>query len=242
MTTPFVAITATSRVHDAIERVRVNQAYVQAVESRGLVPLVVPPLAEPAHVARILDRVDGLVLTGGEDVNPARYGAAPHEQTHPPHDRRDATEIALVLEAERRALPTLAICRGLQVVNVALGGTLVQDLPSERPASLAHDGAERDARVHEVRVRDGSRLAHALGATCVVANSSHHQAIDRLAPGLVATAVSSDGVIEGIELEAPGWWMLGVQWHPEELVGTPEDWDRRLFEAFAAACAQRAVR
>lgn len=242
MTTPFVAITATSRLHDEIERVRVNQAYVHALESAGLVPLVVPPLAEPAHVTHILDRVDGLVLTGGEDVNPARYGAAPDSRTHPPHDRRDATEIALAVEAQRRALPTLAICRGLQVVNVALGGTLVQDLPSQRPESLPHDGAARDARVHEVRVRDGSRLAQALGATCVVANSSHHQAIDRLARGLVASATTTDGVVEGIEPEFRGWWMLGVQWHPEELVEAPEDWDRRLFGAFAAACAQRAVR
>lgn len=247
---PLVAVTATTRLRDGIERVHLNQAYVAALEGAGLVPLLVPPLANPAAASDILERVDGLVLTGGEDVNPSRFGAPRHARTHDPHERRDATEIALTLEARRRSLPTLAICRGLQLVNVALGGTLVQDLPSERPAAGAHEGGPRDARVHEVTLTPDSRLSRLLGTTRVATNSSHHQAIDRVAPGLMVNALADDGVIEGIEAGgvAPAdaaWWMLAVQWHPEELVATREPWDRTLFAAFAEACrglpAERAV-
>ena len=238
---PIVAVTATSEIIRGLRRVRVNEAYTDAVAAAGMIPLIVPPL--PSGFAEIIARVDGLVLTGGEDIDPARYGALRHEKTADPNAARDETEIALLAAARAAALPTLAICRGLQVANVAFGGTLVQDLPSERPSATVHDRSDaRTARVHEVRVAPGSRIAAALGATAITVNSSHHQAVDRPAPGLAVTATAPDGVVEGAEWSGDdGWWLLGVQWHPEELVRSREGWDRALFAAFRERLARGAA-
>lgn len=238
---PVVAVTATSEIILGAPRVRLNVAYVHALELAGLVPLVVPPLADPSQAARVVAAVDGLVLSGGEDVDPARYGAARRPECGEPHTGRDATELALVEAARRERLPTLAICRGVQILNVALGGTLVQDLPAERPSELRHQaGGERAGRSHDVAVDDGSLLAAALGATRLAVNSFHHQALDRVAPPLRATARAADGVIEGVESDDPAaWWALGVQWHPEELVDDGRTWDRGLFRAFATRLGGR---
>jgi putative glutamine amidotransferase len=236
---PLVAVTATTEIIRGAPRVRVNLAYTEALIAAGLVPVVVPPLPA-AHVAAVLGAVAGLVVTGGEDVAPSRYG----EEAHPTveaHEARDESEIALIDEAYRRRLPTLAICRGIQVANVALGGTLVQDIPSQLPSAIPHDPDDpRDARVHDVRVDPDSRLAGALGTDHLRTNSFHHQALARVPAALCVTARAvDDGVIEGAESADPSWWMLGVQWHPEELTGTPEPWDRNLFAAFARAVSKR---
>ena len=213
-----------------------NLAYTDALAKVGLVPLVVPPLASSAAPA-ILDGVDGLLVTGGEDVAPARYDEQPHP-TVEAHEGRDESEISLVLEAQRRRMPTLAICRGIQVVNVALGGSLVQDIPSQCPNAIDHDPkSDRQDRIHEVRVDATSRLAQALGTDCLTTNSFHHQALARVASELRVTARTEDGIIEGAESTDPVWWMLAVQWHPEELINGPEPWDRNLFAAFARAVA-----
>ena len=238
---PIVAVTATTEMIRGLPRVRVNEAYTSALAASGIISLVVPPLT--TGFDDLVARVDGLVLTGGEDVDPALYDAPRHAQSDPPHAARDTSEIALVTAARAARLPTLAICRGLQVANVALGGTLVQDLPSERPSSIAHARSDaRGQRVHEVRVDAGSRLANALAANMVAVNSSHHQAVDRVAPGLFVTATAPDGVVEGAEWTGDdGWWLVAVQWHPEELVDTPEDWDRALFAAFRARLGAEAA-
>ena len=238
VTRPLVVLTATTELLRGRSRVRVNEAYADAIADAGLGPLVAPPL-DPARAADLVAAADGVVLTGGEDIGPARYGARPHPTVADVHDRRDAFEIALVAAAREARRPTLAICRGLQLANVALGGTLVQDLPSHRPSPIAHARSElRDERVHEANVVAGSRLAAALGSTQLTVNSSHHQAVDRPAPGLMITSTAPDGVVEGAEWTADdGWWMLGVQWHPEELTHTPEPWDRALFAAFHSAVA-----
>jgi putative glutamine amidotransferase len=237
---PLVAVSATIRDSDGAHRVRLNAAYIRAIESAGLVPLVVPPLSNSAAATRLLDHVAGLVLTGGEDVDPSHYGEVPHPALGPVNCARDETELALFAAARERGLPTLAICRGVQVVNVALGGSLVQDLPAQRTDAAVHElDDERRRRVHGVQVDPTSRLASILGAQDVGVNSIHHQAIDRLGQSVRINARADDGVIEGIESDDPQWWMVGVQWHPEELVATPEPWDRRLFAAFAAACRDR---
>ena len=237
---PLVAITATARMVEGVERVRLNSAYVRALESAGLVPIVVPPLATAGAAVRVLDAVAGLVLSGGEDVDPARYGATPHPELGQINCARDETELALLARARELGMPTLAICRGIQVVNVGLGGSLVQDLPSERQDVAAHDvDDERDARVHSVRVDPASRLATILGVQSLGVNSIHHQAVDRLGDAMRVSARADDGTIEGVESDDPTWWMVAVQWHPEELTTTPEPWDRRLFEAFADACRGR---
>jgi putative glutamine amidotransferase len=215
-------------------RVRTNEAYVRALEAAGLVPLVLPPL-NSSRADRALDAVSGLVLTGGEDVAPWRYGESPHRALGTVNESRDAWELALIASARNRRLPTLAICRGIQILNVALGGTLVQDIPTECPTALPHaPGEGRAARVHEITVDTARRLASVVGAEHLTVNSSHHQSIARVAEGLRVTARSPDGIIEGAEWHADDWWAVGVQWHPEELIGTPEVWDRSLFAAFAA--------
>lgn len=232
---PLVGVTGTTEIIRGLPRVRVNEAYSRAVELAGMIPVVLPPFGDVRLASAAIRSLDGLLLTGGEDVDPARYGAVRHEAVDAPHELRDATELALVTAARRQRTPLLAICRGLQIVNVALGGSLVQDLPSERPDASPHaPGGPRDARVHDVQVDPGTRLAAAVGATQLRVNSSHHQAIDRLAAGLVVTARAPDGVVEGAETD-DDWWMVGVQWHPEELVATAEPWDRALFDAFRAA-------
>jgi putative glutamine amidotransferase len=231
----FVAVTATSDHVADTARVRVNRAYTDALVAAGLIPLIVPPVP-PELAGRILDGVHGLLLTGGEDVDPAYFGAARHPATGVANDDRDRCELALAKEAAARRIPTLAICRGVQVLNVALGGTLIQDLPSEHGGPVEHDAeALRNERIHEVTVSGGSRLSGIVAVRSIATNSFHHQAVDRLGTGLCSVATSSDGVVEAVECTDRAWWALGVQWHPEELTATPEEWDRRLFAAFAAA-------
>jgi putative glutamine amidotransferase len=233
---PAVAVTATTESIRGVLRVRANASYTDSLRSARLRPFVLPVL-DQADADAMLDGMDGLVLTGGEDIDPGHYGVSAHPALGEVHAGRDGFELALMRAAMARRLPTLAICRGIQIANVALGGTLVQDLPSEWPGAIEHEGEwPRDARVHSIRVQSGSRVGRALGAEELMVNSFHHQAVATLAPGLTAVAHAPDGVIEGIEWKNDDWWMLGVQWHPEELITTPEPWDRNLFAAFAAAC------
>jgi putative glutamine amidotransferase len=239
-TLPPVAVTATTEIIRNALRVRVNAAYTVSIRGAGMLPVVLPVL-DPGDADAALDGVAGLVLTGGEDVNPSRYGAAPHPELGETNDGRDAFEMALVGAARARALPTLAICRGIQVLNVALGGTLVQDIPSEWKEPIVHDGDwARTARVHEVDVTPGSRLARALGTERPVVNSMHHQAIGTVASPLATVARAPDGIVEGVEWPSDDWWMVGVQWHPEELTATPEPWDRALLGAFTEVVSRSA--
>ncbi len=233
MTTPLVLLTSTTKDIGGMMRVRLNVAYVNAARSAGLAPLVLPPL-EPEELPPLLDAVSGVIITGGEDLDPAEYGDTPHPRAGPPHRQRDKCELALARLAKERGVPTLAICRGIQAVNVAFGGTLVQDIPSQRPSDINHDQSrERAARLHPVSIQAGSKLAAAVGDAQISVNTSHHQSIDKLAPGLTLTATAPDGIVEGVEWSGPDWWMLGVQWHPEELVDDAKAWDRGLFKAFA---------
>jgi putative glutamine amidotransferase len=232
---PFVIVTATTELLRERSRVRVNEAYTNALAAAGLVPLVLPPIDPLVAIASLTD-VAGLVLTGGEDVDPEHFGQTAHAETSSPHARRDSYELALAREAHERRIPTLAICRGAQVVNVALGGTLIQDIPSQRPSDIGHDQSDRRTeRVHAVSIEKGSQLARIVNASTITTNSSHHQSVDRVGKGLRVTAKSPDGIIEALEPTDPAWWMIAVQWHPEELTATAEDWDRRLFVAFGEA-------
>ena len=240
---PRIAITATIRADDGTRRVRLNAAYAQAVERAGGVPLVVAPLASLAHAEAVIEGCDGLLLTGGEDVDPARYGATRHPSVEVINPERDATEIELIDAAHARGVPVLAVCRGVQILNVAFGGTLVQDIPTERPGPIDHDPAgSRAARVHAIELEPGSRLAAALGATHLDVNSFHHQAADRVGEGLRATAWSPDGLIEGLEWTGDdGWWAVAIQWHPEEMVlGSEPAPDAGLFAEFVRRAGNQA--
>jgi putative glutamine amidotransferase len=233
---PRIAVSGVVRSWDEAERTGVNAAYVRSVLTAGGVPVILSPLLGPSFATRALDGIEGLLLTGGEDIHPAWYGATPSPQLYPPSRERDLFELAAFASARQREIPILGICRGIQLVNVALGGTLFQDLPSERPGSLAHDpGGARDARTHAVRLEDGSRAAQALGATALTVNSFHHQAVDRLGSGLVATGWSDDGLIEAAESPADAPWLLAVQWHPEEMHGDAKAPERGLFRALVEA-------
>ena len=233
MTVPRIGISGRLAVVEGAERTGVNAAYVRAVTQAGAAPVILSPLVEGPQVAALLDGLDALVLSGGADVAPSHYGATPHPALGTIEPERDRFEFALLAEARARTLPVLAICRGLQLANVAFGGTLWQDLPSERaphPQSV-----RRQDRVHDVRIAPGSRLAQVLGRTSHPVNSFHHQAIRDLAPGLRPTAHSHDGLVEGIET-MDDWWFLGVQWHPEEFWQEAGAADQLLFVALAAAC------
>ena len=228
-----VAVTASIRLDGDTSRVRLTAAYVTALESAGLIPLIVPPLSRASAAAVILDSVSGLVLTGGEDVDPARYGEKRHEKIRSINAARDATEIALIEGAKARGKPVLAICRGIQILNVALGGTLVQDIPSQLDTKIAHDeDSPRNSRSHDISIEPGSLIAKAVGTEHCTVNSFHHQSVKCVADGMRVTARSPDGVIEGLE-STDDWWVIAVQWHPEEMTDSPEPWDRGLFKAFA---------
>jgi len=215
--------------------------YVRAVERTGAVAVPLSPAHGAPALERLLDTVDGLVLSGGEDIDPARYGQAPHAALDTVSTERDAMEFAVLEGALRRRLPVLAICRGLQLLNVAWGGTLIQDLPSQRPDALDHrQRTAIDSTCHDVTVEPGSALHSAAGAEAMRVNSFHHQAVDSLANGLRAVAWAEDGVIEGVE--AAEDWVVGVQWHPER--GAAEaaggaDPNKSIFDAFARVCEQR---
>ncbi len=235
MSAPLIGITGVARVVEGNERTGVNSAYVASVVRAGGTPLILSPLIPLEQIAAMADRLDGIILTGGEDMAPASYGGGPHPALGPVDPRRDTLELALIRAARTRSIPLLGICRGIQVLNVAMGGTIWQDIPSERPQSLPHaQAAARTARTHPVSVTPGSRLAAAIGAGRVEVNSSHHQGIRELAPALVATATSLDGLVEGVET-SDGGWMLAVQWHPEEFFADPAAPDQGLFAALVAA-------
>jgi putative glutamine amidotransferase len=239
---PRIGVSGVVRIWDGNERTGVNAAYVRSVLAAGGVPVILTPILGPSFAPRALDGVDGLLLTGGEDIHPALYGAEMSPLCYPPSRERDLFELALFAAARQRELPILGICRGIQLVNVGLGGSLFQDLPSERPSAIAHDpGSARDARTHAVRLQDGSRAAAALGATAITVNSFHHQGVDRLAKGLVATGWSDDGLIEAAESPPDAPWLLAVQWHPEEMHAYAKAPERGLFRALVEVAGSGTV-
>jgi len=243
MSAPRIGVSGVVRAWDGNERTGVNAAYLRSVLAAGGVPIILSPVLGPAYAMRALDGVDGLLLTGGEDIHPAWYGAEPSPHLYPPNRERDLFELALFAAARQRELPILGICRGIQLVNVGLGGTLFQDLPSERPGPVAHDpGSARDARSHAIRLQEGTRAARALGATTLSVNSFHHQAVDRLAGGLVASGWSADGLIEAAESPPGAPWLLAVQWHPEEMHADARAPERGLFRALVEAAEERTER
>ncbi|HEX2084044.1 MAG TPA: gamma-glutamyl-gamma-aminobutyrate hydrolase family protein [Solirubrobacteraceae bacterium] len=204
-------------------------AYPGAVSRGGGAPLVVPPFASEDDVETILDRVDGVVLSGGPDIHPCLYGQEEHPKLGPVDIGLDRFELGFVRRALERDLPLLGICRGAELMNVARGGTLIQHIEGHRQ--------EEEARIptHDVRVEEGSRLAEVLGATEAKVNTFHHQAVDKLGGGVRAVAWSADGMVEGLELTDMDF-AVGVQWHAEGLIDEPQQCS--LFARFVGA-AQR---
>lgn len=209
------------------------EAYTQAVLRAGGVPVLLAPVP-PEMAGELLSRIDGLVLTGGGDISPDVYGGRPHDTLYRIDDDRDGFELAAARLAAEMRLPTLAICRGMQMLNVAFGGTLIEDLPTELGVTHSCLGDLSHARHQHVDVTPGSRLAQAVGATEVKVNSIHHQGLRAVAPSLRVTARASDGVVEGVEHEDGAWPMWAVQWHPEYLA-VGDDTALALFAALVEA-------
>ncbi len=218
-----------------------SQRYFQVLSMMDGVPWMIPLLDQDLDTLReIYDRLDGLFLAGGVDVHPDAYGHEYRRLCGRTDRIRDEVEIQLIRWAFEDAKPILGACRGAQILNVAAGGTLYQDLGAQRPDSIKHacypeDGYARDFLAHEVSLSPRSRLTEIFGSTSVMVNSMHHQAVWDLAPGLVATARAPDGLIEGIEA-AGDHFLVAVQWHPEALVEKREG-TRRLFQAFVEAAS-----
>ncbi len=213
-----------------------SRFYVNAVQRAGGAPVILP-VTEPGEVADVLAIAHGVVLTGGGDVQPSLYGEAPKDGTRAVNPERDAFEVELVAQTLGADLPVLAICRGMQILNVARGGTLFQDMHAA--TGMFHDEHTRWREpVHRIKVEPSSRLAAALGETELGANSVHHQGIDRLGTGLRAVAWAEDDSVEGVEL--PGArFAVGVQWHPEVLEDQPEH--QGLFRALVDEARRRAT-
>jgi putative glutamine amidotransferase len=240
---PLIVVTTTLAPgsHD-LPAVRLNVQYVTAVEEPGGTAVLLSPGHDCASVERLVELAHGLVLTGGEDVAPGLYGQEPHPELGSVNPLRDEIELAALNAALRRGIPILAICRGMQMLNVALGGTLYQDLPSQRGGEVVHEQtAPVTHRWHHADVKPGSGLEAIFGTRELFINSFHHQGVDRLAPSLEATVWAEDGLVEGVEgTEHP--WMYGVQWHPErgeaESPADERDPDRRLLWAFVQAARE----
>lgn len=233
MGSPVIGITTYPR--DEHGRFHLPADYVEAVRRAGGIPWLIAPGEE--RWREVLERIDALLLTGGGDIGPALYGGRPHATIYGTDRGRDETEIALARLAVETHKPTLGICRGCQVVNVALGGTLIEHLPDEVGERVPHRGDEpRTSTFHRVDVEAGSRLAEIVGPRPEPA-SSHHQAIRRVAPGLAVVARAGDGTIEAVEMRGHPFF-VAVQWHPEETAAQDGN-QQRLFDALVEAARRR---
>jgi putative glutamine amidotransferase len=220
----------------ALHVVGLMPSYIEAVRRAGGIPVLIPLLLDEAEMQAALERMDGVLIPGGGDMEPARFGGIYHPTMYGIDPLRDEFEINLVRHTVKQQKPVLAICRGIQVFNVALGGTLWEDVGSMMPDAVKHDYYQQHPRnylAHTVDITADSCLAHYLQTTKTYVNSLHHQGIRKLAPDVRATAVAPDGLIEAIEIPSHPF-AIGVQWHPENLVHDDPSM-LRLFEGLVEA-------
>jgi putative glutamine amidotransferase len=239
MTQPLIGITASRTYNQAGNPViSVNEAYTHAVARSGAAPLTIPLGLPDEMLNELLSRLDGVLFSGGGDVETSRYHGIDHPCVSDVDTDRDRIEILLSLQVIQRGIPFLGICRGIQVINVALGGTLYSDIADQHAGALRHDfypDFPRDHPAHTVEIAAGSRLAQILDVTHIATNSLHHQAVQQLAPGLHALAHASDGIVEAVEYVGHPFG-LAVQWHPEWM---PDSLPMQaLFRAFTAAASR----
>ena len=223
------------RIEYPTDRFYLSRHYSEAVEAAGGAPVHISLIPHTEYIDAVVDGLDGILLPGSDsDVDPLRYGQQPHPALGEVHKIKDETDLLLIDAAERKQLPLLAICFGMQVLNVSRGGTLVQDIRAQLPEALKHEqGAPRDRPSHSVKVGAGSRLNEIIKTEDLLVNSHHHQAIEMLGADLVETAWSPDGVIEAFEDPRPDRFVVAVQWHPE--LGWQSDrFSQRLFNSFVA--------
>ncbi len=239
---PIIGI-STIDDHDAAgmhaPRFSLNQSYAKAIEAAGGIPILIPQIDDVASLRRIYDMLDGILMPGGLDIHPKFYGQEPHPALDPTDDGLDHVETTLLPWALEDDMPVLGICRGEQVINVVMGGTLIQDIYTQYPTTIDHrelfKRRIRDFLAHDIAIDPDSRLRTIVGEDRIWVNTSHHQAVDRVAPGLVATAWSPDGIVEAVESPSHRF-LLAVQCHPEEM-WRKHPWARRLFKTFVEEAA-----
>lgn len=223
------------RIEYPTDRFYLSRHYSEAVEAAGGAPVHISLIPHTEYIDAVVEGLEGILLPGSNsDVDPLRYGQQPHPALGEVHKIKDETDLLLIDAAERKQLPLLAICFGMQVLNVSRGGTLIQDIRSQLPEALKHEqGAPRDRPSHSVKVGAGSKLNEIIKTEDLLVNSHHHQAIEMLGADLVETAWSPDGVIEAFEDPRPDRFVVAVQWHPE--LGWQSDrFSQRLFNSFVA--------
>jgi putative glutamine amidotransferase len=220
MLAPLIGITTYRHSHQqAYNLISISEPYVQAISQAGGIPVLIPLGLSSNQVEAILPRLDGVLFSGGGDIDPGLYGCETHPEIVSVDSDRDRIEIQLLREVVHKGIPFLGICRGIQVINVALEGTLYTHIPDQLPGAVHHpyiEGNARDFLAHEVEIQPGSRLMRILGQDKMLVNSMHHQGINQLAQGLIATSHAPDGLIEGVELQDYNFG-VAVQWHPEWL-------------------------
>lgn len=238
---PYIGINAdfTTTAKTGVSCARLPIGYVDAVSKAGGVPMILPPLTKDMELEPILDRCDGIVLSGGLDLDPRRAGQPTHRSVVPMPERREASDRRLVQAVVDRQMPVLAIGVGMQHLNVVCGGTLFLHLPEEQPKSLPHFDPNGSTHRHIVMVEPNTRLDEIYGGGELRVNSAHHQAVKTVAPKMRVCAMSPDGIIEGIEAVEPEWFCIGVQWHPE--AETASALDLQLFECFVQATARQST-
>jgi putative glutamine amidotransferase len=228
------------RIEIPTERFYLSRYYSEAIEAAGGAPVHISLIPNADYIDSVVDRLDGILLPGSDsDVDPLRYGQQPHQGLGNVHPIKDETDLLTLAAAERLGIPLLAICFGMQVLNVSRGGTLVQDIPSQVAGAIKHDqGAPRDRASHNVKLESASRFGKLTTTNDLLVNSHHHQAVDSIGENLVPIAWSADGLVEALEDPRDDRFVVAVQWHPE--LGWKEDpFSQRLFKSFVSYASQR---
>ncbi|MFC0273547.1 gamma-glutamyl-gamma-aminobutyrate hydrolase family protein [Metabacillus herbersteinensis] len=238
---PIIGITSSVVNHGEIPSAHLHEKYIASVTNAGGIPVVLPIGRDEEMVNTWVTMCDGFILSGGEDVDPNSYNANPEPELRKTRSDRDETELLLVKSAIDQQKPIFAICRGIAMLNAALGGTIIQDIETtiENPIKHYQTAARPDA-THEISINEGSRLHNLIGSYKARVNSMHHQAVGDLAPDLVSVAVAPDGVIEAVEGKCSDSVVLGVQWHPEEMASEDESM-HRLFVNLVEECQVSSV-
>jgi len=233
----------TMRIELETDRFYLARHYSEAVEAAGGAPVHISLIPARDYISSLMEGLDGILLPGSDsDVDPLLYDRQPHPKLGSVHPLKDSTDMLVLEEVERRKLPLLAICFGMQILNVTRGGTLVQDIGSELPEAIKHEqGKPRDRRSHRVRLLEGSLLASLAGRESALVNSHHHQAIETVGKELVATAWTSDGLVEALEDPRGDRFALAVQWHPE-IAWEADDFSKAIFERFIEATSEDGAR
>ena len=228
----------TMRLELETNRFYLGRDYSEAVEAAGGVPVHLALIPRAEYIHALMQELDGILLPGSDsDVSPLLYGRDPHTHLGSVQPLKDETDMLVLREIERRGTPLLAICFGMQILNVARGGTLIQDIQTQFPLAIKHQqGLPRDRHSHRVRLLEASQLSLIAGTGSVLVNSHHHQAIEKVGEGLIATAWTSDGLIEALEDPLAERFMLAVQWHPE-IAWQRDELSQSIFTKFIQAAA-----